>query len=140
MDVDETLKLALKFHNSNDMEKANRLYDKILAKHGDHPDANHLSGLISLSVGDLEDAMEKIQKAITATPNQAIFYNSLGNVLKSNNKSEQAERAYFSALEIDPRLHEAHHNLGKLFEKNGNLESHSHHWVHKYLLASNIYN
>ena len=127
MDVEETFKLALKFHNANDLEKANRLYDKILAKHGDHPDANHLSGLISLSVGDLEDAMEKIQKAITAIPNQAIFYNSLGNVLKLNNKSEQAERAYFSALEIDPRLHEAHHNLGKLFEKNGNLENAKYH-------------
>ena len=100
MDVDETLKLALKFHTANDMEKANRLYDKILAKHGDHPDANHLSGLISLSVGDIEDAMEKIKKAITAFPNQAIYYNSLGNVLKLNNKSEQAERAYFSALEM----------------------------------------
>ncbi len=127
MDVEETFKLALKFHNANDLEKANRLYDKILAKHSDHPDANHLSGLISLSVGDLGDAMEKIQKAITAIPNQAIFYNSLGNVLKLNNKSEQAERAYFSALEIDPRLHEAHHNLGKLFEKNGNLENAKYH-------------
>jgi len=65
MDVEETFKLALKFHNANDLEKANRLYDKILAKHGDHPDANHLSGLISLSVGDLEDAMEKIQRKNT---------------------------------------------------------------------------
>ena len=122
MNVDETLKLALKFHNNNDLKKANKLYDGILALYINHPDANHLSGLISLSTGNFDDALAKIEKAIATLPREAIYYNSLGNVFKLNEEYSKAESAYFAALEIDPRLHEASHNLGKLYEKTGNLE------------------
>ena len=129
MDIDETLKLALEFHNTNDLERADKLYNKILELNDNHSDANHLSGVVSLSAGRFDDALVKIQKAIAASPNQATYYNSLGNVFKLNNEWVKAESAYFSALNIAPRLHEAHHNLGRLFERNGNLENAKFHLI-----------
>ena len=123
MNIDETLKLALKLHNNNDLKRANKLYDGILELNINHPDANHLSGLISLSAGNFDDALAKIEKAIATLPGEAIYYNSLGNVFKFKEEYSKAKSAYLAALEIDPRLHEARHNLGKLYEKTGNLEN-----------------
>jgi len=127
MDVDKTLELALKFHNSGDEAKAKELYDDILSQFANHPDANHLSGVISLAVGDEVDAMQKIQKAIEVAPDQAIFYNSLGNVYKSQDMNEKAQLAFSKALSLDPSLYEAHYNLAKLFEKNEKLENAKYH-------------
>ena len=127
MNIEDTLKLAIKLHNSHDLEEAGRLYDEILTKDAEHPDANHLSGLISLSVGNINDANKKIKKAIKALPNEAIYYNSLGNILKIENKTEESARAYLLALEINPQLHEAQYNLGKIFEKLGDLEKAKYH-------------
>ncbi len=135
MDVEETLKLAIEYHNANEIEKADILYNKILEQSVDHPDANHLSGLISLSFGNIEDAIRKIQKAINVLPKQAIYYNSLGNAFKYSDRTEQAECAYLTALEIDPRLHEAHHNLGKILENKGHLENAEYHLYEAVQLA-----
>jgi protein O-GlcNAc transferase len=129
MNIEETLNLAIKFHNAHNLENATRLYDKILTLDANHSDANHLSGLISLLAGNTDEAKEKILKAIKVSPNEAMYYNSLGNVLKAKNKNKEAEYAYFSALKIDPRLHEAHHNLGKLFEKINNLDNAQYHLI-----------
>jgi protein O-GlcNAc transferase len=139
MNIEDTLKLAIKSHNAHNLEKAIRLYDKILTLDADHSDANHLSGLISLSVGNTDEAEEKILKAIKVSPNEAMYYNSLGNVFKAKNKSEEAEYAYFSALKIDPRLHEAHHNLGKLFEKIDNLDNAKYHLMEAISLNPNSF-
>jgi protein O-GlcNAc transferase len=129
MNIEDTLKLAIKCHNAHNLENATRLYNRILTLDADHSDANHLSGLISLFVGNADEAEEKILRAIKASPEEAIYYNSLGNVFKTKNKNKEAEYAYFSALEINPRLHEPHHNLGKLFEKINNLDNAKYHLI-----------
>ena len=41
MNIEDTLKLAIKLHNDDDLEAARRLYDKILKQDANHPDANH---------------------------------------------------------------------------------------------------
>jgi protein O-GlcNAc transferase len=119
---DNLLQLALQFHNDGDLKQASKIYDEILLKNINHPDANHLSGLVDLENGDLKKAAKKIEEAIKSTPNQAIFHNSLGNVFKAQGEEERAEQAYILALEIEPSQFEAHYNLGKLYEQKLNLE------------------
>ena len=127
MNIEETLKLAIKLHNAHDVEAARSLYDKILKQDANHPDANHLAGLISLSIGNIDDASIKFRKAIKFLPNEAIYYNSLGNLFKIENKIDEAVGAYSQAVGINPGLHEAQHNLGRILEKIGSLDDAKYH-------------
>ena len=74
---DSLLQLALHFHNDGDLKQASKIYDEILLKNIDHPDANHLSGLVNLENGDLKKAAKKIEEAIKSMPNQAISTTAL---------------------------------------------------------------
>jgi protein O-GlcNAc transferase len=127
MNIEDTLKLAIKLHNAHDVEEARGLYEKILKQDANHPDANHLAGIISLSIGNIDDASTKFKKAIKVQPNEAIYYNSLGNLFKIENKIEEALGAYSQAVGINPGLHEAQHNLGRILEKIGSLDDAKYH-------------
>ena len=134
MNIEDTLKLAIRCFKDNNLENAARLCDKIFMLDADHSDANHLSGLISLAVGNIGEAERKVVKAIKASPDEAVYYNSLGNVFKTKHQDKEAEYAYLSALKIDPRFYEAHHNLGKIFEKINNLDNAKYHLIEAILL------
>ena len=139
MNFKQRIELALQSHSAGDLDQANELYTEILIEQHDHPDANHLSGLISLANGDLPDAEEKIKKAIAASPNEAIFFNSLGNVFKASSKGDHAIQAFHAALKMDTDLPEAHYNLGKSYESENHLKKAKHHLLEAIRLNSNSF-
>ncbi len=66
-----------------------------------------------LDEGDVASAAAEIDAVLAAEPS-AIAYNSLGNLRARQRQFDAAIAAYSRAIELDPRLSQAHGNLGML--------------------------
>ena len=66
-----------------------------------------------LAEGDIASAATEIDAVLAAEPS-AIAYNSLGNLRARQRQFDDAITAYNRAIELDPRLSQAHGNLGML--------------------------
>lgn len=63
-----------------------------------------------------EEAIDYLNKVIAAEPNNAQFYDVLGNVYESGLKDmDNAEKNYAKALELDPNYVDALSNLGRVY-------------------------
>ena len=74
----------------------------------------HLLGEICLRQGRPEQAVDWLVQARQAAAGHAGIRNSMGSAYRALGAHEQAFSAYQAAIELDPNLGEAHHNLGCL--------------------------
>ena len=77
------------------------------------------SGLGHLHRGDTQLAQQDFQRAIALDGSQAIYYNALGLACYAGNDLTHAIAAYQEALRLDPKLSEAHTNLGSAYSTLG---------------------
>ncbi len=113
---------AVGHHRAGRLDRADSLYDRILAAAPDQADAWHLSGLVRHGRGDSEEAFRRITRAIALVPDHAGYHNSLGVVRLETGDVAGAERAFRDALERDPLLAEAANNLGNALQTASRLE------------------
>ena len=106
------LQEALSLHQAGRLQEAEALYQSILQKYPQHPDAMHLLGVIALQSGKNEIAINLIRDAIRIKPNNAEAHYNLGNALIKLEREEDALTHYEQALAIKPDYAEAHYNLG----------------------------
>ena len=123
--IKETLELAVKKHNEDNLKEAEILYLKILELDPNNSDALHLLGLIANQVGKYEKALELIKKAIKLKSNSAIYYSNLAMTYDSLGNDENSTKNFETALRLDPhynKAHLAHYNLGVHYKDKENNE------------------
>ncbi len=111
-----------RFHQSGQLARAAALYEKVLHKQPDHPDALHLLGLIADKREDHERALDLITRAIALNGENAAYHNSLGTVLLALGRVDDAESSLRRALKLHPAYPEAHNNLGNALQELGRLD------------------
>jgi protein O-GlcNAc transferase len=121
MDMDETLHSALRYHQRGRLDKAERMYRKILRHYPDQPDALHFLGLIAGQLGKVDEAELLMRKAIEVLPQNAIYHHNFGTLMKGQGRWKEAIRCYQKAVEIDPNYVDAHYNMGDALLNYGNL-------------------
>ncbi len=89
----ERLQMALKHHQSGQLQRADSIYQQILQKNPKQPDALNLSGLIAHQTGNNVKAAKLINKAILNNLKNPDYYN-LGIVLSALGKRRDAIHAY----------------------------------------------
>jgi tetratricopeptide (TPR) repeat protein len=73
--------------------------------------------------GDYFDAVASINEAVRLNPNKATYHRVLGRWLAENPSCQEAAREHFErAIALDPADREAHLELAKLFESEGEPE------------------
>jgi predicted O-linked N-acetylglucosamine transferase (SPINDLY family) len=87
-----------------------------------HPDGNHLAGLIYAQIGRLPEARASLERAATLTPDNAFVHSNLATVLLGLKLPEAAIQAGWRALELDPKLPDAHNNLANALKATGDPE------------------
>lgn len=97
--------------HTNDLVRAQLLFEEVLELDPENADALHFLGLTGHRIRDLGFAMEYFERSIKARPNDAVFHNNLGSVLVQAGRTEEAADCFRKALEIDPGLNIAHINL-----------------------------
>ena len=93
-----------------------------MCREPDHPDANHLLGIVYFQSGSPETALVQVRKALEKQPENAVFLHNLASVHKSIEQYEQAEECCRRALDHDPESAEGHRALGSVLELRGDLD------------------
>jgi Flp pilus assembly protein TadD len=119
--VREALQVALKLHQSRQLDQAERIYQEILAADPNYADAWHLLGLIELQTGRHEAAQQKIERAISLRP-WFVFYNNLASLHGSLGRLSEAEVAFRESLRLNPECAHTHVQLSMAVRRLGRLD------------------
>lgn len=115
------LQKALALHQSGQLDQAERLYGDVLSREPENPDALHLLGLAHHQRGDDRAALAPLERAVAASPDTALYHNSLGEVFRRLGDPDKAEAQFRNAVRLAPGYSEAHNNLGNLLRDRGDL-------------------
>ena len=116
-----TIKTALEHHLAGRLSQAESLYQGLLQKEPDNPDALYFLGVLARQQGRQAEALEFILRAIAAGPSSPA-YNTLGNIYKDMGRLDEAALRDRQALEITPDSAEALFNLGNILQQQHRLE------------------
>jgi protein O-GlcNAc transferase len=103
---------ALKHHQAGGLNRARRLYRRILAADPRNADALHLLGVASLQIRRHDEAEKLLRQAVCLAPGRAEFHNDLGEVLAGQQRYAEAQECFQEAVRLRPDYAEAHNNLG----------------------------
>lgn len=110
--VSERLSSARTVHLAGQLEQAEAIYQGILAKHPNQPDALHLSGVVAHQRGQHSAACGIIRQAISINPVVASFHCNLAEALRASGDLDAAETSCRQALLLQPHYPEVLHNWG----------------------------
>ncbi len=109
---------ATEFQKSGSITQAKEKCEDILKEDNTNFDAYHLLGVCYFQLGNFENSVESIKRAIEFNPNDLDFYLDLGNAYLALKQLEKAELAYKKVLENNQNSAIAYHGLGLLYKEN----------------------
>jgi len=92
--IHQTLLKGIEAHKAGYVQKAEKYYTAILKVQPKHPDANHNMGILSVGIGNVQDALPFFKRALEAYPEKLQFWLSLINVLIKLDRIEEANTVY----------------------------------------------
>ena len=91
--------------------EARRIVEELLEENKDRPVASMLMSTLCMMSGDSEGALEHLTAAERASRPTAPIRNRIGGLYLRLNRADEAERAFRSAIEMDPGQANAHAGL-----------------------------
>jgi tetratricopeptide (TPR) repeat protein len=110
---------AVQYHQAGQLDAAEALYQRVLARQRSHVDALHLLGVCRHEKRDFEGALRHLRTALKSRPDQAALHVSIGNTLRELKRPADAILSYQRAVRIDPAFEIASFNLGSALEEAG---------------------
>ncbi len=122
MSKKQAIQKALEHHQAGHLLQAEAIYQRILKKEPNNPDALHLAGVLAHQSGKNEEAITLIRQAISYRNAFPEAYCNLGNILKRQGELTEAMGCYHEAIALKPNLVGAHNNLGNIQRELGQLD------------------
>lgn len=122
----DALQAAIGALRAEDLERAEALFEALLAHWPEQPDALHFFGVLRHTQGRRDEAVDLIQRAIVAMPGEPGPWNNLGNVLVGAQRFDEAVTAYERSVALagdQPAACDALNNLGTIHRKQGRLDA-----------------
>jgi tetratricopeptide (TPR) repeat protein len=110
--MEDALSTAIEMHRAGQLGQASQLYQKILAREQENPEALHLLGVLNHQQGQNTRAIELIGRAVALRPNSHIYHANLAEAYRALGDFERAAGCCRAALAIWPNYPEALSNLG----------------------------
>jgi tetratricopeptide (TPR) repeat protein len=110
------------YESEGQLDQAATIYQRVLAKHPNHPAVAHRMAVVYARQGLLEEAEKMWQIVTVAEPECAAILCDLGYFHYLQDRWPQAEFYFQQALQLDPALPAAHANLGMLWARQGNVQ------------------
>ena len=105
---------AVQRHQTGDPAAALTLYQEILARAPDHPDALNMGGVAAYQSGNVALGLALLRRAVAVAPDVAEARNNLGNLLQETGELDEARAAFEAAIARKPGFVQAHANLGNV--------------------------
>ncbi len=118
----DLLKKAHAHHRAGRLDKAQRLYRKVLTQQPENGDALHLLGVVATQLGNFDEAVRLIGDAIRLRPAFAQAHYNLGIALKGLDRLDEAAAGFRRAIEIEPGYTAALINLGTTLTAQGDRD------------------
>jgi len=115
--LSERLSVAAAHHDAGRLQLAESLYREILTDNPAFAPARHRLGVLAYQSGQVDAALKLIDSAVLLEPDNPVFHMSLGAMLRSQNRLEEAEAACRKSVELDPNSPDAHNNLGNVLKE-----------------------
>jgi predicted O-linked N-acetylglucosamine transferase (SPINDLY family) len=113
------LEYATAQHRSGDLRRARELYQRVLEAAAGHPLARFRLGLLELQAGAPEVALEHLDEALLALPDDPRFHSGRAQALVALGRWVDAAAVYRRVLALDPNAAEAEFALGRVLESLG---------------------
>jgi tetratricopeptide (TPR) repeat protein len=110
--MQDPLQIAIQHHQVGRLQEAGRIYQSVLARNPNHPDALHLLGVVAHQLGQHQQAAQLISRAIALRPSAAAYYANLAEVWRALNQPDKATECCQMALRLQPNYPEAANNFG----------------------------
>jgi Flp pilus assembly protein TadD len=112
---------AFHHYQSGNFRQAEMICRQILQKQPNYSEVLHLLGIITAQIGEHDNAVRYIEKAIQINPHMYFYYNSLGLVLSDKGLFDEAIENYNKTLKLMPDNVAAYNNLGLALAEKGLL-------------------
>ena len=122
IDIAPLLATATRHHKAGRLAEAEAMYQEILKKYPDQPDALQFLGLIAHNKNDSQTAINLFRKAISINPFSIDYYVNLGTIYKQLGRLRDALECYQTALQLQPDNAETYNNLGNIYKEQGRME------------------
>lgn len=100
----------------NNLDKARRLFTEFSRVNPNLAGPLTNLALIHYKKGEIDTALQRINRAIEINPDQAQAYNLKAQLEIANRNINQAEKDYLKALQLQPHYKNAHYNLALLYD------------------------
>lgn len=120
--MQDPLQVAIQHHQLGRLQEAGRIYQSVLARNPNHPDALHLLGVVAHQLGQHQQAAQLISRAITLRPSAPAYYANLAEVWRALGQLDRALECCRTALRLQPSYPEAANNLGLALLQIGNID------------------
>ena len=118
----EALKLAVEHHRAHRLDQAQEIYNQILERQPQHPDALYGLGVLTQQTGQYQTAEKFLRALLRVQPESVKGWFSLGNLRQVQDLLPEAVEAYQQALSIEPDSVAVHNNLGYAWQLQGKWE------------------
>jgi aspartate beta-hydroxylase len=113
---------ARKLLDAGRIAEAERAYQKVLETEPDNVDALNVVALGALRQGRVPRALELLQRAAVAAPQDVASQHHLGRAYEAAGDAEAAATAHATAVELAPSFFLARLHLAECLERSGRLE------------------
>lgn len=121
-DAAPILKEAKRRHQVGRTEEAEALYLQVLALDPDNVDALHMRGVLASQRGDVDTAIDLIERAAALNVESTTILSNLGTVYRSAGRLPQAEASFRAALGMQPAAAMTRFNLANTLMARGRLD------------------
>lgn len=120
--TDEKLLQAWQSHQRGQVEAAKQVYNSVLQREPNHPNAWCYLGIALHDQRCYAEAVEAYQRAISLQPRFPIALNNMGNSLRYLGKVTEADAAFQKAIDQQPGYFNAFRNRGTLHAWTGRID------------------
>jgi Flp pilus assembly protein TadD len=117
--IQQALETATQYLRAGNADEAETIVREIAAQHRDNGELLHALGILTLQFNWIGLAIELIEKAIAADPNQSTYYCNLGLVLTEAGRYDNAIAACRRAIGLRADNANAYNNLGDALRRKG---------------------
>ncbi len=118
----EQLQILVNLYSQGQFQKALSQGSQLLEEFPNSVNLYNIIGASNKGLGNLEEAIEAYNKALSLKPDYADAFYNMGNLFKDQGKLEEAIEAYKKALSFKPDHDDAYYNIGVVLQDQGKLE------------------
>ena len=102
MTIDQGLELAKLLFDNGQVDKAEQIYEQILAAQPDNAEVLYLVGRNYFQHGNIHEAEKLVKTATTLDPQKAQYFSFLGHTLRAQGKKKESIDLFQHAISLNP--------------------------------------